>query len=136
MTFLRYLVIQVLAYGIDMGSFLLVLHLGGAGPIVANVVSKLAAGCFAFVAHRSFTFGIAGRGFVGRQAVRYFLVLAANVPIASAILGLILIWVPFPVIAKFLSDIVAVALSFALSKHFIFNAQTTSPKSSVSGAKT
>jgi putative flippase GtrA len=136
MTFLKYLVIQVLAYVIDMGSFLLVLQLGIAGPIVANIFSKLAAGSFAFVAHRSFTFSVAGSGFVAKQAVRYFLVLAVNVPVASAILGLILIWLPHPVVAKFLSDIVSVGLSYALSKHFVFNVQTSSPDSTAPGAKT
>lgn len=135
MTFLRYLVIQVLAYGIDMGAFLFVLFVGWADPIVANVISKLAAGTFAFVAHRSFTFGVAGAGFAGRQAVRYFLVLAVNVPIASAILGLVLLWIPHPAIAKFLSDVVCVALSYVLSKRFIFNTQDTSSDSSVSSAK-
>jgi len=135
MTFLRYLLIQVLAYVIDMGAFLLVLHFGLAGPIVANVISKLAAGCFAFVLHRSFTFGVAGSGFVGRQAVKYFLVLAVNVPVASAILGLLLMWLPLPVVAKFLSDVMSVAISYLLSKHFIFKEQTTSPASTVSGVK-
>lgn len=135
MTFFRYLVIQVLAYGFDMGTFLLVLNIGIAGPIVANALSKLAAGSFAFVAHRRFTFGVAGTEFVGRQAIRYFILLAVNVPIASGILGLILIWQPNAVVAKFLSDIVSVALSYALSKHFIFSVKTSSPDSVVPGKR-
>lgn len=135
MTFFKYLTIQVLAYGIDMGVFLLLLHLDGPGPIVANVVSKMAAGCFAFVSHRSFTFGVASSGLVRRQAMRYFFVLAINVPTASAILGMILIWLPLPVVAKFLADVVCVALSYLLSKHFIFNVHTTSSDNSVSGVE-
>lgn len=123
MTFLRYLLIQVFAYGIDMGTFLFLLHFDLAGPIIANIGSKLAAGCFAFVAHRRYTFSVAESGFAGRQAVRYFIVLATNVPVASAMLVFILIWVPLPVVAKFLSDIVMVALSYVLSKKFIFNLQ-------------
>lgn len=121
MTFLRYLAIQVLAYGIDMGAFLFALHFELLGPIFANIVAKLVAGCFAFVAHRSFTFGVTGRSLIGRQTVRYFLLLAINIPIASAILALVLQWVPAPAIAKFLSDVVCVAVSYVLSKYFIFN---------------
>jgi putative flippase GtrA len=123
MTFLRYLLIQIFAYGIDMGTFLFILHFDLAGPIIANICSKLAAGSFAFVAHRRYTFNVAESGFAGRQAIRYFIVLATNVPVASAMLVFILIWVPLPVVAKFLSDIVMVALSYVLSKKFIFNMQ-------------
>jgi len=48
----------------------------------------------------------------------------------------ILIWVPLPVVAKFLSDIVMVALSYVLSKKFIFNTQTNPSSNSESGSKT
>ncbi|WP_018294053.1 GtrA family protein [Mariprofundus ferrooxydans] len=133
MIFLRYLVTQLLAYGADMGVFLLILHFGWAGPIVANVISKLAAGCFAFVVHRSFTFGVAGDGFVGKQAIRYFILLAANVPIASMILATFLLWMSQPVAAKLLSDVVMVAVSYALSKHFIFKTKPDLLNSSAAG---
>jgi putative flippase GtrA len=136
MTFLRYLLIQVFAYGIDMGTFLFLLHFDLAGPIIANIGSKLAAGSFAFVAHRRYTFNVAESGFAGRQAVRYFSVLAMNVPVASAMLVFILIWIPLPVVAKFLSDIVMVALSYVLSKKFIFNMQANPSSNSSSGSKT
>lgn len=136
MTFLRYLLIQVFAYGIDMGTFLLLLHFDLSGPIIANIAAKLAAGCFAFVAHRRYTFNVMGSGLVGRQALRYFIVLAANVPVASAILVFFLIWVPLPVVAKFLSDIVIVSLSYILSKKFIFHAQTNISGNPESNSKT
>lgn len=127
MTFLRYVVIQGFAYVIDMGSFLFILHLGVAQPIVANIFAKLAAGAFAFFAHRRYTFRHGGSGvFFRRQAMLYFLLLVANVPIASAILAVILIWLPIPVAAKFLSDILSVALSYGFTKHFIFKTQTDS----------
>jgi putative flippase GtrA len=123
MTFLRYLLIQVFAYGIDMGVFILLIQFDFIDPIIANIFSKLSAGCFAFMVHRSYTFNVASSGLAGKQAVRYFIVLAANVPVASAMLLFILIWLPLPVVAKFLSDTVMVALSYVLSKKFIFNIQ-------------
>lgn len=120
MTFVRYVVIQVLAYGIDMGLFLIVLQSGLAGPIMANVLAKLIAGIFAFVTHRSFTFRVGESHPIKQQAIRYFLLLAFNVPAASAILVLLLVWIESPVVAKFIADIICVALTYGLSKHFIF----------------
>lgn len=127
MTFLRYLLIQLFAYGIDMGSFFFLIQFDFIGPIIANIFSKLAAGCFAFVVHRRYTFKMASSGFAGVQAVRYFIVLATNVPVASMMLVFILIWVPLPVVAKIISDTVMVVLSYVLSKKFIFNIQPNPP---------
>jgi putative flippase GtrA len=128
MTFVRYLLIQVFAYGIDIGFFSLLFHFDLTGPLVSNIISKFAAGCFAFVIHRRYTFNVAASSLVGRQAFRYFAVLAAHVPVASGVLIFILIWVPMPVIAKFLSDIVMVIFSYVVSKKFIFKAHiNTSP---------
>lgn len=120
MTFLRYIAIQLLAYGIDMGMFLLILFIGTVGPVGANFMAKLLAGFFAFVSHRHFTFrvaeGVAARG----QAIRYFVLLALNVPVASVILAFFLLWIPEPFVAKFIADVICVGLTFLLSKHFIF----------------
>lgn len=135
MTFLRYLTIQVFAYGIDMGVFFFLFHFVLTGPIIANIFSKLAAGCFAFLVHRRYTFNVATSGFVGRQAIRYFTVLAAHVPVASAVLVFILIWVPLPVLAKFLSDIVMVVFSYVVSKKFIFKTHINHSSNSDPGSK-
>jgi putative flippase GtrA len=126
MIFLRYVAIQLLAYGIDMGTFLLMLHVDLAGPIVANIIAKLAAGIFAFFAHRHFTFEAAAPELVKTQAIRYFILLAVNVPVSSGILAAIMLWLPVPAIAKFLADILCVGLSYGLSKYFIFNARIVS----------
>jgi putative flippase GtrA len=123
MTFIRYSSIQLLAYGIDMGLFLIVMQSGLSGPILANVMAKLAAGIFAFIAHRSYTFRVSDSPAVRQQAVRYFSLLALNIPVASAILALLLAWVAAPVADKFIADVVCVALSYLLSKHFIFTGQ-------------
>lgn len=136
MTFVRYIAIQLLAYGLDMGSFLVVLYFGLAGPIIANVIAKLIAGCFAFIAHRHFTFSVAKAGIIKRQATLYFLLLAVNVPVASGLLALFLIWIPVPAFAKVVSDIVSLSFTYLLSKYFIFNAHDGSSDSSTSSAKT
>lgn len=120
MTFVRYFTIQLLAYGIDMGLFLVFFKLGLTGPIEANVLSKLTSGIFSFVAHRNFTFRAEERASIGHQASRYFLLLLLNIPIASIILAFLLAWISEPVTAKFIADIVLVATNFVLSKRIVF----------------
>ncbi len=128
MTFVRYVAIQLLAYGIDMGLFLIVLKSGLSDPIAANVIAKLAAGIFAFVVHRTFTFRVENNSAAKHQAIRYFLLLALNVPIASAVLAIILILFAEPAVIKFISDIVCVALTCELDKHFVFTGQPVAAK--------
>ena len=127
MTFVRYVSIQLLAYGIDMGVFLLILQTGLAAPIWANVLAKLAAGLFAFILHRYFTFRAVESGALKHQVVRYFVLLALNIPVASAILVLLLLWIGEPVVAKFIADIICVALTYVVSKRFVFIGQQKRP---------
>jgi putative flippase GtrA len=125
----RYVAIQVLAYGLDFGVFLLVLQTDLAVPIWANIFAKFVAGVFAFILHRWFTFRTAERGSIRQQAIRYFVLLAFNIPVASAILAFLLLLVDTPVAAKFFADIICVALTYALSNHFVFSAQSQGPAS-------
>lgn len=128
MTFVRYAAIQLLAYGIDMGLFLIVFKSGLSGPIIANVLAKLSAGIFAFFVHRSFTFRVADSSAFRHQAIRYFVLLTLNIPVASAILAVLLVWIAEPVAAKFIADIVCVALTYGLSKYFIFTGPQKCPE--------
>ena len=129
MTFVRYVAIQVLAYGLDIGVFLLLLQTDLAEPIWANVFAKFVAGVFAFIVHRWFTFQAAESGVIRQQAIRYFVLLALNIPVASAILAFLLVWIDTPVASKFIADIICVALTYALSKHFVFTGQSQGPES-------
>jgi putative flippase GtrA len=120
MTFLRYSIVQILAYAIDMGIFILLINTPLIDPIGVNILSKISAGIFAFIVQRKFTFKVAAKELVKMQAIRYFIVLIFNIPIASVILILMLYLIADPVLAKFLSDIVCVNLSYMLGKYFIF----------------
>lgn len=118
MMFVRYVVTQLLAYCVDMGTFLISLSVSS--PITANIFGKLAAGIFAFLMHRIITFRVNDQEGALSQAVRYFLLLALNVPLASAILAALLVFVNNLVVAKLLADGVCVVLTYSLSKHLIF----------------
>lgn len=133
MRFARYIAVQVLAYGLDMGSFLLALSWWGAQPLLANVFGKVVAGCFAFFAHRSFTFDAAADARRGSQAVMYTLLLALNIPLSAAALAVVLAVVPHPVLAKFLSDVICVLVTYWLSKRYVFSAREKSSQTSGPG---
>lgn len=121
MTFLRYTIIQLLAYVIDIGGFLLLLHAQLLPPVLANILGKLAAGVFAFFCHKRFTFRVGGgRGTAG-QAARYFTLLALNIPLSSSLLALQLVWINDTAAAKIIADIVCVALTYLLSKYLVFS---------------
>lgn len=120
MRFFRYIAVQMAAYGLDMGSFLVALHLLQAEPIVANILGKVVAGIFAFFAHRSFTFSVSTEGRNGNQVTRYFILLALNIPLSSVALSLVFNVVSAPVLAKFISDAICVAVTYWLSKRYVF----------------
>jgi len=120
MTFVRYVVIQLVAYAMDMGVFYFILQLGLLGPIVANIIGKIAAGIFAFIAHRNFTFQAGGNDDRTHQARRYFTLLALNIPFSSGLLTVLLMWINDPVVAKVIADVLSVALTYWLSKSFVF----------------
>lgn len=120
MTFIRYVGVQLVAYAIDLGVFVLLYHAAIAGPIAANVAAKIAAGLFAFHAHRSYTFRVEGAARIGREAAKYALLLALNVPLASALLALLMLVVPSATVAKIVADVVCVGLTFMLTRHGVF----------------
>lgn len=119
MTFAKYTLIQLAAYLIDMGVFLLAVGWLPVGPLVANIFAKIAAGTFAFVLHRQFTFQMSDLA-PHAHAIKYFFLLSLNIPIASGVLALFLLVIPHVVLSKVLADIACVILTYGLSKYFVF----------------
>lgn len=115
-----YILVQLIAYGLDIGTFALLVERIGTAPLPANICAKAVAGCFAFFTHRHVTFGGAAEAGVAGQAVRYVLLLAANSVASSGLLALFLHALPSPVIAKILADVILIAVSFSLSKWVVF----------------
>jgi putative flippase GtrA len=118
--FIRYIFVQVVAYGFDMGGFLLMFSVLGMHPVVANLFGKMAAGVFAFFTHRSFTFRLSDEHRHHGQAVRYFVLLGINLPLSAGVLSLVLLVVKYPVAAKFIADVICVLLTYWLSKTYVF----------------
>lgn len=122
MSFLKYVMIQVIAYGIDLGSFTFLISQTGLWDLAANAGGKLLAGIFAFVAHRCFTFQTSRSGNVSRQAFRYFALLGLNIPMSSAILYGVSYLVPTILVAKIISDGICIVITYSLSRQFVFRA--------------
>lgn len=118
--FLRYLLVQLVAYFLDIGGFILLFSQANFEPILANAVSKIVAGIFAFIAHRKFTFQVADSASNVQQWLRYFVLLTLNIPLSTLVLGIALWVVPATVLAKFIGDAVCVAITYTLSKRLVF----------------
>lgn len=120
MRFLRYVMVQGAAYGIDMGGFLLLLTFSAMAPLIANIIGKVMAGLFAFAVHRCFTFKVGHDLCKMQQAVKYFTLLCLNIPMSSMTLAFALWIIPMPVAAKLIADFTGVIITYWLSKRFVF----------------
>jgi putative flippase GtrA len=126
LTFIRYGAIQLMAYALDMGAFLLLITFFEGHPVLANIAGKVTAGVFAFFLHRHFTFkSTYGSG--KAQAMRYFSLLAINIPVASALFSVGLYFVDNPAAVKLICDVVCVALTYWISKLFVFHSDSRPP---------
>ncbi|MBT2338996.1 MULTISPECIES: GtrA family protein [Pseudomonas] len=127
MTFIRYAAIQLLAYALDMGTFLLLMAFSKDEPVLANIVAKGLAGLFAFFLHRHFTFK-SNHGSGKVQALSYFSLLAINIPLASVLLSVGLYFVDNPTVVKFVADVACVFMTYWISKLFVFTSKTQAPE--------
>ena len=137
MTLLRYLLVQIVAYCVDLGTFQALVATELAGPVIANLAGKLPAGIFAFLAHRRFTFRVGSAARIHREAIKYFVLLAVNAPLSSLILAGLLAFVTPVILAKVLADVLSVGLSFTLTKYVVFarDLHTTPPSPSATSAR-
>lgn len=126
MSFAIYILVQVIAYVWDFSVYYVLFHFFGVAPVLANVVSKTAAGVFAFFCHRRFTFRAHVGEKISRQATWYFISLLINIPISSLLLWGIMRGGAGPILAKLLSDGGGLILNFAISKFITF--RKTAPK--------
>ncbi|MCX2545066.1 GtrA family protein [Pseudomonas sp. COW5] len=120
MTFAKYMGVQLLAYALDMSSFLLFAYLLDGQHVLANIFSKLFSGVFAFFLHRHFTFQSTETS-RRTQAIRYFSLLTINIPVSSGLFYVTLALITPPAFAKFVSDAACTAITYWISKVAIFH---------------
>ena len=117
-SFIAYVVVQLLAYCIDFGTFVLLMDRLQSSSILANAVGKINACVFAFYMHRWFTFSSTGA--IGAEATRYATLAVLNTAAASALLWLLLAAIPGAVVAKVISDVIFITATFAIARIFVF----------------
>ena len=118
--FLRYFMVQLLAYVSDLGGFFFALYLISFNPISANVLGKLIACAVAFVAHRNLTFRVNHKENKKKQAFRYVALCMFNIPLSSIVLMAILSALPHVGLAKIIADAFCFILNYWLNKVFVF----------------
>lgn len=133
MRFVRYLMVQLVGYGLDMGTFIVLMSYFAMGPISANIGGRLLSGIFAFFIHRRFTFGVAGSGGQVQQAARYFMLMIVNLPISAVILSATLWVISIPTLAKFVADVMGVLLTYWMTKRFVFLDASASRSQAIDG---
>lgn len=120
--FVRYNLVQVAAYGLDFGGFVLLTHAFSVSPVPANASGKIVAGIVAFLLHKIYTFGQLSWSQAHREMLVYALLLGLNVPLSSAALLALMFVMPsaWPEAAKIVADTLCVGMTFFITRHFVF----------------
>lgn len=120
MIFLRYGLVAGVAYGIDLGGFILLLSYG-LSPLTSNIIIKLVAAIFGFFSHRYFTYSIKNFNEIKKEAIRYFSLAIFYTPTSSIFLYGIMQIVKNPIYAKAISDISLFILMYWITSNFAFS---------------
>jgi putative flippase GtrA len=124
---IRYLLVAVAAYVIDMGGYIFLIW-GSITPIVANVLVKILAAIFGFYAHRYLTYQIRNNDNIFNHAIKYFGLVLVYTPLSSlALLGMLQL-ISDPVLAKFMCDILLFVAVYWVTSKFTFLQSTTDHK--------
>lgn len=116
---IRYFIIAVLAYGIDFGGFVVLIH-HGYDPVIANILVKVLAALFGFCGHRYFTYAIFDHSDISKHAVKYFGLAFIYTPVSTLFLYLMMLFWPNPIYAKLAVDIILYILTFSVTTLFVF----------------
>ena len=119
-TFLRYIIVAVLAYLVDIGVFSLLYYTRLADITVANLTGKVATAIFGFFAHRTVTFQLTGNRGMAKEAIKYFGLAFLYAPFITGLLLLLLPFFSSATLAKIVADTIGVIVTFALAKLFVF----------------
>jgi putative flippase GtrA len=84
---IRFLIVGGTAFGLTVGGTD-ALHLGaGMAPLLANLIANVVAACFAFAAHKYWTFRHRPEGGQGREFVIFFLLNGAGLAVQQIFIG-------------------------------------------------
>lgn len=116
---IRYLIVAVAAYVIDMGGYIILLKFD-VSPVLANIFVKIGAAIFGFFAHRWFTYQIKNTINMMPHAIKYFSLVSVYTPVSSIALAAAMFVIPHPVIAKFICDVILFVVVYWITSKFTF----------------
>lgn len=117
----RYVVVGVLVYGVEYGSYLLLILCCSVAPLYANAVAKIAAGFVAYFFHRIYTFKKSFSDGLYKDLAKYVALLLVNVPLFSVIFYAVnLIGMDYK-ITKIIADVFCISIAYLQTRFLVFN---------------
>lgn len=104
-------------------SFVFAFYLLGINEIFANSFAKIFAGILGFFLHKKITFQVNTLESSTVQQYRYLLLLLLTSVSAIGLFRFILLVIEDLILAKLISDILIVILSFLISKRWVFSTE-------------
>lgn len=114
---LRYGGVGIGVVAIDYILYLAIVTAWPDAAVPANLIARLAAGTVGFVGHARFTFRTSDR--LARSGLRYGMLMAANMAIASLLLMAMLPLLGV-VFAKLASDVITITAGYLASRYCVF----------------
>ena len=119
-SFIKYSLIQVTSFGIDLLIFYNFYYFLINSILISNFSSKIFSSLFSFICHRHLTFKSNYRENISTSLVKYYLFVILNIPITSFLTFLLNIFISNILFSKILADIIYFILGYFISKKFIF----------------
>lgn len=116
---IRYVIIAILAYIVDLGGFWGLIKLGN-DPIVSNLIVKITAAIFGFTMHRRYTYKITGNDGIAMHAFKYFGLASIYTPMSTLVLYILLNYIASPIFSKITSDILLFFITYIITTHVVF----------------
>jgi putative flippase GtrA len=116
-----YLLGQLIAYAVDIGTFLLVITVWNLNPVVCNIIGKMAATCFGFTYHATVSFRGHDSKNTARALFMFVLVVIGNIIGTSTLLwaGTTFLHTP-ETPTKLAADVVGIVATYLLVGKIVF----------------
>ena len=121
MIFTRYVLIQIIAVLANLLIFIISMNFVSNEIYISNTLAILLSGLLAFYLHRRFTFEVALHSKITWQRLKYFISLVAYIPISSACITIIGLFLNSDIMSKLLCDSLLLVFSYNISKRAIFS---------------
>ena len=119
--FRRYVIVGIGAVLTDLTVFILLVHVGGLHPVMANAVSRPLGGLVSFTANRHWTFRGRGKAALHIQFVRFWIVWGLSFMLTEALIWLLhdgFHW--SAMLSKLGAEGIAGLFNFLMQRHWTF----------------